>query len=116
MALLTMETVKNYLRLDSADDDALLGTFISAAQKLCADLARLTESERTLVEDTDAEVIPDDVEWTLEEGLSQVREIMGIAELFATAYLFEHREEANHHDLTLTLRAMLGSVREGRSF
>ena len=37
-----------------------------------------------------------------------------ISVLYAAAYLYEHREEADHHALTLTLRALLfGSRKEG---
>jgi hypothetical protein len=28
-------------------------------------------------------------------------------------YLYEHREEGDHHDLTLTLRSLLFAIREG---
>ena len=37
---------------------------------------------------------------------------MMAAELYTVAYLYEHREEANHHDLMLTLRALLFGIRE----
>ena len=33
--------------------------------------------------------------------------------LYALGYLYEHREEADHHSLTLTLRSLLFSIREG---
>ena len=32
--------------------------------------------------------------------------------LYTIAYLYEHREEADHHDLALTLRALLFGIRE----
>lgn len=32
---------------------------------------------------------------------------------YALGYLFEHREDADHHDLTLTLRSLLFGIREG---
>jgi hypothetical protein len=32
--------------------------------------------------------------------------------MYAVAYLYEHREEADHHELMLTLRAMLSGIRE----
>ncbi|QBX27898.1 hypothetical protein Javan422_0025 [Streptococcus phage Javan422] len=35
-----------------------------------------------------------------------------IAMLYAIAYLYEHREEANHKDLTLTLRSLLFGLRK----
>lgn len=37
-----------------------------------------------------------------------------IAVMFTVAYLYEHREEADHHAMDLTLRALLfGSRKEG---
>lgn len=35
---------------------------------------------------------------------------------YALGYLYEHREEADHHALTLTLRSVLFAVREGVNF
>ena len=37
---------------------------------------------------------------------------MRVAILYTLAYLNEHRGEADHHDLTLTLRALLFGIRE----
>ena len=38
---------------------------------------------------------------------------MKVAILYALGYLFEHREDADHHDLALTLRSLLFGIREG---
>lgn len=35
-----------------------------------------------------------------------------VAVLYATAYLYEHREESDHHELTITPRSMLFGVRK----
>lgn len=35
------------------------------------------------------------------------------AEVYALGYLYEHRDEADHHQLMLTLRSILLAVREG---
>ena len=43
----------------------------------------------------------------------QYRELLRIAILYTVGYLFEHREEADHHDLMLTLRNLLFAIREG---
>ena len=62
---LTVEEMKNYLRIDFEDDDSLLENFITAGKKQCMDILR-----------TD--------------------------------------EEADHHAMDLTLRALLfGSRKEG---
>ena len=39
-----------------------------------------------------------------------------IVVLYTLAYLYEYSEEADHHDLMLTLRSLLYSVRERREF
>lgn len=43
MALVTLEEAKTYLRVDSSDEDALVGILLSSAGNLCADVARLSE-------------------------------------------------------------------------
>ena len=48
--------------------------------------------------------------------LRAIRETMKVAILYALGYLFEHREEADHHELTLTLRSLLFGIREGEYF
>ena len=102
MALVTPDEAKGYLRVDTADEDAMIGTLLSAAERLCADVARLTDEEW---EDIDSD--------TEDASLAPVRETMKVAILYALGYLFEHREEADHHALTLTLRSILFAIREG---
>ena len=102
MALVSLEEAKGYLRVDTADEDAMIGILLSAAERLCVDVARLTNEEREAI-NSDAE----------DASLSPVRETMKVAILYALGYLFEHREEADHHDLTLTLRSILFAIREG---
>ena len=88
---LTVEEMKNYLRIDFEDDDSLLENFIAAGKKQCMDILR-----------TDDEVDLDEAQ----NGK--------IAVMFTVAYLYEHREEADHHAMGLTLRALLfGSRKEG---
>ena len=57
-----------------------------------------------------------DTDLYTEEELSQVRSIMRVAILYAFGYLYEHREEADHHALLLTRRSLLFAVREGVNF
>ena len=106
MALITLEDAKNYLRVDTDADDALIGSLLLSAGRLCADVARLTEAEWSQVngephEEDSAETV-------------SLRASLRVAVYFTLAYLYEHREEADHHTLTLTLRSLLFSVREGR--
>ena len=102
MALISLEEAKGYLRVDTADEDAMIGILISAAERLCADVARLSDEKWEAV-NSDAE----------DASLLPIRETMRVAILYALGYLFEHREEADHHDLVLTLRSILFAIREG---
>ena len=102
MALITLAEAKGYLRVDTADEDAMIGILISSAGRLCADVARLTNEEWEAINSN-----------TEDASLVTIRETMKIAILYAVGYLFEHREEADHHDLVLTLRSILFAIREG---
>lgn len=112
MALITLEEAKKYLRVDSSDEDALTGILLSSAEQLCVDVARLSREQWAVVnadEDTETDLYT-------ETGLEQVRSVLRVALLYALGYLYEHREEADHHALTLTLRSVLFAVREGVNF
>ncbi len=88
--IVTVEEMKNYLRVDFEDDDSLLENLIVAAEKQCLDILR-TEDEADL------------------SGCPNGK----IAVMFTVAYLYEHREETDHHAMNLTLRALLfGSRKE----
>lgn len=109
MTLITLEEAKGYLRVDSSDEDALAGVLLSSAEQLCVDVARLTQEQWAAVnadEDTETGLYT-------ESELEQVRSVMRVAVLYALGYLYEHREEADHHALTITLRSVLFAVREG---
>ncbi len=86
---ITVDEVKNYLRVDFSGDDELISQMITAAKKQCMDILR-TDDEADL----------------------EAAENGKIAVLFTVAYLYEHREEADHHALNLTLRALLFGSRE----
>lgn len=88
--MVTLQEMKNYLRVDDDDDDTLIETIIASAERQCMDILR-TDSEEELV--------------SVQNGKTAV--------MFTAAYLYEHREEADHHALNLTLRALLfGSRKE----
>lgn len=88
--MLTLEEAKNYLRVDFPDDDDLITSLISTAQTLCMDVARMDDADQ----------------------FSASGENARTAVLYTVAYLYEHREEADHHVLTLTLRALLFGMRK----
>ena len=102
MALISLDEAKGYLRVDTADEDAMIGVLLSSAYQLCSDVARLSDEQRAAV-DSDED----------DPALVPVRETMRVAVLYALGYLFEHREEADHHALVLTLRSILFAIREG---
>ena len=83
MALITLEDAKNYLRVDTDADDALIGSLLLSAGRLCADVARLTEAEWSRVngephEEDSAETV-------------SLRASLRVAVYFTLAYLYEHR-------------------------
>ena len=106
--LVTLEEAKQYLRVDSADEDAVIGGILSSASRLCVDVARLTEEQWSDINSDKSRS-----ERYAAAELTAARETMWVAVLYAVAYLFEHREDADHHQLTLTLRSLLFALREG---
>ena len=108
MAFIELSEVKQYLRVDTSDEDATIGIILSSAERLCIDVGRLSEEQWTVI-NSDAK----ESELYTKDQLLSIRETMKIAVLYTVAYLFEHREEADHHALTLTLRSILFAVREG---
>ena len=108
MALISFDEAKGYLRVDTADEDAMIGVLLSSACRMCADVARLTNEQWA---DIDSDKCRSDRYSAAE--LAAVRETIRVAALYALGYLFEHREEADHHALTLTLRSILFTIREG---
>jgi len=89
--IVTLEEMKQYLRVDYADDDSLIGYLLSSAEKICMDIMRVDDAD-VLKTEPNAKT----------------------AVLYTVAYLYEHREDADHHALMITLRALLfGSRREG---
>ena len=105
MALISLDEAKAYLRVDSADEDAMIGSLLLSAGNLARDVGRISDEDWE-------EVIADTDEGDSAELIS-LRATVRVAVLYALGYLFEHREEADHHGLVLTLRSLLFSVREG---
>lgn len=85
----TLEAAKSYLRVDSSDDDALISSLIVSAETLVREVTRLNDEE-----------------------LLPYKEIVEIAEFFTIAYLYEHREEADHKNLTETVKYLLFPIRK----
>jgi uncharacterized phage protein (predicted DNA packaging) len=89
----TLEEAKTYLRVSSSDEDELISNLITTATATVQDIARYSDEE-----------------WESSEETILIR--MRIAILYTVAYLYEHREDADHNQLNLTLRALLFGVRK----
>ena len=89
--VVTVEEMKDYLRVDFGDDDELIGFLIGEAEHICMEVARIEDAEAFGKEP-----------------------VARIAVMYAVAYLYEHREEADHHALVLGLRNLLFGIRRER--
>lgn len=88
--MVTLQEVKQYLRVDFEDDDPLLLSLISTAKQLVMDVGRMDETQ-----------------------LAENEDVVRTAMLYTVSYLYENRNTADFSKLTLTLRAMLFAQREG---
>ena len=87
--LVSLSEAKEYLRIDTDAEDSTVESLLNSAQSLCMDVARLNE-----------------------KTFESAGDIAKIAVLYALAYFYEHRDEADHKALTLTLRDLLMGVRK----
>ncbi len=87
--MITLNEAKNYLRVDLDDDDALITDLITSAAAIVANVARAEDASELETMDN-----------------------ASVAVLYTLAYLYEHREEADHHELMLTLRGLLFGERK----
>ena len=90
MTLISLPETKNYLRVDTQEDDKLILTLIDTAQRLVMDVGRMNEKQLVENEETSRQAM-----------------------LYTVSYLYENRNTADYHALTLTLRALLFAQREG---
>ena len=106
--MVTLEEAKQYLRVDFEDDDDIIADLLDSATLLCRDIARLTDAEW---EDIASDKTRSDT--FNKRGTEEMRSALKAAILYALAYMYEHREEADHHGLTLSLRSLLFASHEG---
>ena len=86
--MVTLEQAKEYLKIDTSEENATIEILLKSAVQICADVARLSEEE-----------------------FENTGEIGKAAVLYTLGYFYEHRDDGNRHELILTLRALLFGVR-----
>ena len=88
--MISLAETKNYLRVDHCEDDKLILTLMETAKRLVMDVGRMNEKQFVENEETSRQAM-----------------------LYTVAYLYENRNTADYHALTLTLRSLLFAQREG---
>ena len=86
--MVTLEQAKEYLKIDTSEENATIEILLKSAVQICADVARLSEEE-----------------------FENTGEIGKAAVLYTLGYFYEHRDDGNRRELILTLRALLFGVR-----
>ena len=80
----TLEEAKGYLRVDSSDEDSFILGLMETANALIKNVTRRTPAV-----------------------LKKHEAVVRTAELYVIAYLYEHREEADHKAMTETVKYLL---------
>ena len=88
--MISLAETKNYLRVDHCEDDKLILTLMETAKRLVMDVGRMNERQFAENEETSRQAM-----------------------LYTVSYLYENRNTADYHALTLTLRSLLFAQREG---
>lgn len=85
----TLEEAKGYLRVDSSDEDSFILGLMETANALIKNVTRRTPAV-----------------------LKKHEVVVRTAELYVVAYLYEHREEADHKAMTETVKYLLFGIRK----
>ena len=79
MALIPLYEAKIYLRVDSSDEDALIGILLSSAEQMCKDVGRLSEDQWEAVNAADRDA---------ENGIQPTRELEALRSTCRVAILY----------------------------
>lgn len=82
--MVSLAEAKQYLKVEHDDEDGLIELMLETSQQLCEDILRQ----------------------------SIYSEVIKTAILYGVAYLYEHREDANHRELKETLYHLLLAERK----
>lgn len=87
--IITLAEAKEYLRVDTDDENVLIETLINAAEQLCCDIARLDVKE-----------------------YESAGEVAKVAVLYTLGSFYQNREDNDHKELKLRLRSLLEGIRK----
>ncbi len=98
MALIPLYEAKTYLRVDSSDEDALIGILLSSAEQMCKDVGRLSEDQWEAVNAADRDA---------ENGVQPTRELEALLTIGLVNDMFTERQNddypykelASQHDM-----------------
>lgn len=90
--MVTLQEVKQYLRIDFEEEDPLLLSLLATAKQQVMSVGRMDEAQ-----------------------LSEHEDAARTAILYAVSYLYENRNTADFSKLNLSLRSLLFAQREGLS-
>ena len=86
--IVTLPKAEEYLRIDTDDENAVVRKLLRSAERICMDVARLNTDE-----------------------FKACGPIAKTAVLYTVGYLYEHRDNADHKALMMTLRSLLMGIR-----
>ena len=86
--IVSLPKATEYLRIDTDAEDDIVRKLLRSAEQLCMDAARLKADE-----------------------FKACGAIAKTAVLYTVGYLYEHRDDADHKKLTMTLRSLLMGIR-----